>query len=100
MYINKQKVYKNNYIEIYMCLNSDWTLQACWSPMGLHRHVGFQWGMSVSDGSPKSHVGVRRGRSVSNGSPIRHVGLRWACRSPMKRVEVFDWSLISHVGLR
>ena len=45
-----------------MCLNSDWTPQACWSPMGLHRHVGLRWGLLVSDGvcqSPMGHVGHR-----------------------------------------
>ena len=35
-----------------MCLDSDWTKQAFRSPMGLHRHAGFQWGISVSDGLP------------------------------------------------
>ena len=35
-----------------MCLNSDWSLHSCWSPMGLHRHVGLRSGMSISDGSP------------------------------------------------
>ena len=49
-----------------MCLNSDWTPQACWS----------QWvstGMSVSDGTCNC--------------PMEFVGLRWvfnqACRSLM-----------------
>ena len=64
-----------------MCLNSDWTPQVCWSPMGLQMHVGLRWGMSVFDGACRS--------------PMEQVGLRWkmsvsdeACRSPMKHVEV------------
>ena len=32
-----------------MCFNSDWTPQACWSFMGLHRNVILRKGMSVSD---------------------------------------------------
>ena len=37
-----------------MCFNSDWTLQACRSPMGLNRHVSLRWGMSVSDVGAKN----------------------------------------------
>ena len=33
--------------------------------MGLHKHVGLQWGLSVSDWSP-----IRQGISVSDASPI------------------------------
>ena len=62
-----------------MCLNSDWTPQACQSQMGLHRHVGLRWGMLNSDWSLIRHVGfrwsmsrapmgLRSGMSVSDGS--------------------------------
>ena len=64
---------------MYMCLNSDRTPQACWSPMVIHRHFGFQWEMSVSDGTCRSqmgHVCLRWGTSVSDRSPMGHVGLR------------------------
>ena len=51
-----------------MYLNSVWTPQVCWSPMGIHTrgstmvHIGLQWGKSVSDGA---------GWSLdSDGSPI------------------------------
>ena len=72
--INKQKVYK-------MCLNSDWTPQACWSPMGLHRHFGLRWVSDQACRSPMGRVGL--GRSMSR-SPIRHIGLRWISdRSPI-----------------
>ena len=56
-----------------MGMNSDWTPQTSWSPMGLHRHVGFQWGMLVSNGacwSPMGHVGLQCGISVTEGSQI------------------------------
>ena len=59
-----------------MFLNSECTLQACWSPMGLHRHVGLRWGMLVSDGAFGFPMGLRSGMSVADESPIRHVGLR------------------------
>ena len=61
-------------------LDSDWTPQACWSSMGLHKHDDLRWGMSVSDGvcrSPMECVGFQWSMSISNESPIRHVGLRW-----------------------
>ena len=47
-----------------------------------YRHVGLQWGMSVSDGSPMGHVSFRMVTNVacqgtSDGSPTRQVSLRW-----------------------
>ena len=57
-----------------MCLISEWTPQAYRSPMGVHRHVGLRWGISVSDQvcqSPMKHV------EISDGSPIRHIGVRY-----------------------
>ena len=64
IYINKQKIYKINYIFKYICVKI---------PIGLRRHVGLRWvytGMSVYDGAYRS--------------PIRHSvskeacwGLRW-----------------------
>ena len=41
-----------------MCLNSDWTPQSCWSPMGLHRHVSLRWGMWVLEGVCRSPTGL------------------------------------------
>ena len=92
-----------------MWLNSDWTPQVCRSSMGLNRHVGLRWGMSVFDGACRSsmgHVGLRWGMSVFDGacqSPLGHAGLRWvsdqACRSPIKHVEVSDRSPIIIVFL-
>ena len=87
--INKQKVYK-------MCLNSDWTPQACWSLMSLHRHFRLQWGMLVSDGACLSPMGLRSGMSVSDSGMSVSDG---ACRSPVKHFEVSNGSPISHVGL-
>ena len=34
-----------------MRLNSDWTPQVCWPPIGIYRHVSLQWRMLVSDGA-------------------------------------------------
>ena len=79
-YILKSK----NDIKIYIFQNSDWTPLVWRSPMGLHRHVGHRWGISVSDGtwwSPMGHVGLRWDMSVSDGSTIGHVCLRWVSDS-------------------
>ena len=69
-----------------MCLNSHWTLQACWSPM-------------VNVGSPMGHVSLRWDMLFSDRSPMRHVGLQWACQSQIKDVQVSDGSPIRNVGL-
>ena len=73
-----------------MCLNSDWTLQACRSPMG---HVGLRWVSDQACQSLMKHV------DVSDGSPIKHVGLWWVSamslmglrRSPI--IKIFLWTL-------
>ena len=55
-----------------MCLNSHWTLQACWSPM-------------VNVGSPMGHVSLRWDMLFSDRSPMRHVGLQWGMSVSNKR---------------
>ena len=65
------------------------------------RHIIIGIRSWVSDQAYRYSMGLRSGMSAFD---LASLGLRWvsdhACWSPMKHVEVFDGSLIRHVGLR
>ena len=76
-----------------MCLNSDWTPQAWWSPMGLHRHVGLRWGMSVSDGaywSQMKHVEVSDNNNIFVNSQSSLTGQYKKCVQTTVRFQVYS----------